>query len=934
MAKKYVYFFGVGKAEGNKDMKDLLGGKGANLAEMAGIGLPVPPGFTISTEVCNLFFKAGNKLPAEVEQQVMTSLKRLEKAAGQKFGDPANPLLVSVRSGAKFSMPGMMDTILNLGLNDQTVEGLAKKTGNRRFALDCYRRLIHMFGDVVLDISKKKFEEILRAKKEASGFKYDHELTEPVLEEVLSEYKKLVAKETGSEFPQKVSEQLKMAIAAVFKSWNNPRAITYRRKYHIPEYLGTAVNVQQMVFGNYGPTSATGVGFTRNPATGEKELYGEYLVNAQGEDVVAGIRTPAPLRNLEKEMPQVFKQLVTVVKKLEKHYGDVQDFEFTIQEGKLYMLQTRNGKRTGMAAVKIAVDLVEEGLISREQALLKVEPEALNQLLHPIFDLQEKARHQVLATGLAASPGAATGQIVFTANEAVAWKNEGKKVILVREETSPDDIHGMSAAQGILTATGGMTSHAAVVGRQMGKPAVVGCGAIKVREEEKAFYVGQKKFIEGDWISIDGSTGEVLEGQIPTKPSEILQVVKGSMKPEESKLYQYFSKLLSWADRSRRLGVRANSDTPADARVAFAFGAEGIGLARTEHMFFGPERLPIVKEMIMAESEEIRRGALAKLLPFQKQDFYEFFKEMKGRPVTIRTIDPPLHEFLPRKEDLMVELAVLKASGGSPEKIAELEKLLARVRALSEFNPMLGHRGCRLGITYPEITEMQAQAIFEAACELAKEGEKVFPEIMIPLVGDVLELGNQKEIVNRVAKEVMDKYGVKIKYTVGTMVEIPRAALTADEVAQEAEFFSFGTNDLTQTTYGISRDDSAKFLNYYLNHGLWPDDPFETLDQKGVGLLMKWAVEKGRSTRPNLKVGICGVHGGDPRSIVFCHQVGLNYVSCSAYQIPIARLTAAQIAVQEKLSEDKKKNQGQSPKKSSTRKALRKASKKAKKTRK
>ncbi|MDI6845710.1 MAG: pyruvate, phosphate dikinase [Candidatus Saccharicenans sp.] len=899
--KKYVYFFGPGMAEGNKDMKDILGGKGANLAEMASIGLPVPPGFTISTEVCTLFFKAGNKIPREVEQQVMAALKKLEKVSGMKFGDPASPLLVSVRSGAKFSMPGMMDTILNLGLNDRTVEGLAKKTSNRRFALDCYRRLIHMFGDVVLNIPKKKFEEILRAKKEAAGIQHDHEMTESLLEEIVSEYKKLVKAETGREFPQDVLEQLKLAIGAVFNSWNNPRAITYRRKYHIPDNLGTAVNIQQMVFGNFGPTSATGVGFTRNPATGEKEIYGEYLVNAQGEDVVAGIRTPSPLKNLEKEMPAVFKQLMAVVKKLEKHYRDVQDFEFTIQEGKLYMLQTRNGKRTGMAAVKIAVDLVEEGLITKEEAVLKVEPDALNQLLHPVFDLEEKARHPFLARGLAASPGAATGQIVFTAAEAVEWASQGKKVILVREETSPDDIHGMSVSQGILTATGGMTSHAAVVGRQMGKPAVVGCGAIKVHEEEKCFYIDGRKFSQGDWISIDGSTGEVLEGQIPTKPSEILQVINGTLKPEESKIYQYFSKLLSWADKFRKLGVRANSDTPADARVAFAFGAEGIGLARTEHMFFGPERLPLVREMILADTEEERRQALAKLMPFQKQDFYEFFKEMKGHPVTIRTIDPPLHEFLPKKEDLMVELAVLKATGGSAEKIAELEKLLARVKALSEFNPMLGHRGCRLGITYPEITEMQAQAIFEAACELTKEGYKVLPEIMIPLVGDVLELANQKAIVDGVAAEVMKKYGVKIKYSVGTMVEIPRAALTADEVAREAEFFSFGTNDLTQTTYGISRDDSAKFLNYYLNHSIWQDDPFETLDQKGVGLLMKWAAEQGRATRPNLKVGICGVHGGDPRSIVFCHRVGLNYVSCSAYQIPIARLAAAQIAIQEKF---------------------------------
>jgi len=865
MARKSVYFFMAGAADGNKDLKDILGGKGANLAEMASIGLPVPPGFTISTEVCALFFKAGNKLPAQVEKEVITHLKRLEKVSGQKFGDEANPLLVSVRSGAKFSMPGMMDTILNLGLNDRTLEGLAKKTGNRRFALDCYRRLIHMFGDVVLEIPKKKFEEILRARKEASRISYDYELSESVLELVIADYKKLVKAETGREFPQDVQKQLKLAISAVFRSWNNPRAITYRRQYHIPDDLGTAVNIQQMVFGNYGPTSATGVGFTRNPATGEKELYGEYLINAQGEDVVAGIRTPSPLKDLEKAMPGVFKQLLAVVKKLEKHYGDVQDFEFTIQEGKLYMLQTRNAKRTGMAAVKIAVDLVEERLASVEEALLKVEPEALNQLLHPIFDLEEKKKHPVLARGLAASPGAASGQVVFTANEAVARANQGQKVILVREETSPDDIHGMGAAQGILTATGGMTSHAAVVGRQMGKPAVVGCGALKVQEEIKAFFVGNKKFVEGDWLSIDGTTGEVLEGQVLTRPSEILQVVKGERKAGESRLYQYFSKLLAWADNFRKLGVRANSDTPPDARVAFAFGAEGIGLARTEHMFFGPERLPLVKEMIMAETEEERRKALAKLLPFQKRDFLEFFQEMHGRPVTIRTIDPPLHEFLPKKEDLMVELAVLKTSGGAPEKIAELEKLLARVRSLSEFNPMLGHRGCRLGVTYPEITEMQAQAILEAACELVTRGQKVLPEIMIPLVGNVTELANQKEIVNRVAEEVMKRYKVRIKYKVGTMVEIPRAALTADEVAREAEFFSFGTNDLTQTTYGISRDDSAKFLNYYLTHGLWSDDPFETLDQKGVGLLMKWAVEKGRETRPDLKIGICGVHGGDPR---------------------------------------------------------------------
>ena len=905
MSKKYVYFFGAGSADGNKDMKDLLGGKGANLAEMAGIGLSVPPGFTVSTEVCALFSKAGGKVPRDVQGEIQANLKKLERVAGLKFGDDKNPLLVSVRSGAKFSMPGMMDTILNLGLTDKTVEGLAKKSGNRRFALDCYRRLIHMFGGIVMDVPKKKFEEILREKKKEARVEKDSDISEKLLEDVIAEYRNLIKKEAGHDFPQDVHQQLDMAVSAVFKSWNTPRAIHYRREYHIPDDLGTAVNVQLMVFGNFGQTSGTGVGFTRNPATGEKEVYGEYLLNAQGEDVVAGVRTPSPLRHLKTEMPEVFEQLKNTTDRLEKHYGDVQDFEFTIQEGKLFMLQTRNGKRTGQAAVKIAVDLVEEGLCKKEEALLKVEPEALNQLLHPVFDNEEKQQHEVLATGLAASPGAAAGQVVFTANEAVARKADGKKVILVREETSPDDIHGMSAGQGILTATGGMTSHAAVVGRQMGKPAVVGCGAVKVNEEKKVFTVGKRQIAEGEWISIDGSTGEVLAGEIKTQPSEIIQVVRGEKKPDQSKVYQYFSKLLGWADEVRKLKVRANSDTPRDARTAFAFGAEGIGLARTEHMFFGPDRLPIVKEMILADNEADRRKALDKLLPFQKKDFYEFFQEMHGHPVTIRTIDPPLHEFLPKREDLMVELAELKASGSKDKaKIEELESLLERVKTLSEFNPMLGHRGCRLGISYPEITEMQARAIFEAACELQKEGGKVFPEIMVPLVGHIAELANQNEIIVRVANEVMAKYGVKVDYLVGTMIEIPRAALTADEIAQEAEFFSFGTNDLTQTTFGVSRDDGGKFLNYYLDKGIWKDDPFETIDQNGVGQLMKMAVEKGRSTRPNLKVGICGVHGGDPRSIFFCHKIGLNYVSCSAYQIPIARLAAAQVALAKKDSGD------------------------------
>jgi len=902
MTKKYVYFFGKGNAEGDKDMKDILGGKGANLAEMAGIGLPVPAGFTVSTEVCSSFVKLGNKIPFEVEEEILLNLKKLEDITQQKFGGKVNPLLVSVRSGAKFSMPGMMDTVLNLGLNDKMLEPLTKKSGDRRFALDCYRRLIHMFGDVVLGIPKRRFEEILREKKKGKKVVKDFELSEEVLEGLISDYKNLIKKNTGKEFPQDVIEQLLMAISAVFESWNNPRARTYRRLNYISDDLGTAVNIQQMVFGNIGEKSATGVGFTRNPASGEKELFGEYLFNAQGEDVVAGIRTPFPLESLEKEMTAAYKELKEITTRLEKHYRDVQDFEFTIQEEKLYMLQTRSGKRTGMAAVKIAVDMVEEGLISKEEALLMIEPEALNQLLHPVFDAEEKGKRQVLARGLAASPGAAAGQVVFTADEAVDWERKGKKVILVREETSPDDIHGMSASQGILTATGGMTSHAAVVGRQMGKPSVVGCGEIKPEEAKRFFNVGKTKVKEGDWISIDGTSGEVLHGQIPTQPSEIIQVIRGDKKPKESKIYQDFTKLLFWADQVKKLKVRANTDTPEDARIALAFGAEGVGLARTEHMFFARERLPFIKEMILSETEEERKEALSKLLPFQKKDFYGLFREMRGHPVTIRTLDPPLHEFLPRKEDLMVEIAVLKAMKNKEKekKVQELEKLLERVKALSEFNPMLGHRGCRLGISYPEIIEMQVTAIFEAVCQLAKEKQKVYPEIMVPLVGTKEELANQKKIILRVAEEVMEKNKVKIEYSVGTMIEIPRAAITADEIAEEAEFFSFGTNDLTQTIYGLSRDDGAGFLAHYLALGIWKSNPFETVDIEGVGEIMKMAVEKGRKTRPDLKIGICGVHGGDPRSIFFCHKIGLTYVSCSAYQVPIARLAAAQITLMEK----------------------------------
>ena len=896
-----MYFFGGGNAEGNRDMKDILGGKGANLAEMSGIGLPVPAGFTVSTEVCNLFTQGGNKIPPAIEKEILQHLKKLEIITQQKFGDKDNPLLVSVRSGAKFSMPGMMDTVLNLGLNDQTLEGLVQKTENRRFVWDCYRRLIQMFGDVVLEIPKKKFEDILRKKKKDIGIVNDLELTEKFLEELVSEYKELVKEETGREFPQDVKEQLFLAISAVFKSWNNPRAKTYRRLNHIPDDLGTAINVQLMVFGNSGENSATGVGFTRNPATGEKELFGEFIVNAQGEDVVAGVRTPSPLKSLEMQMPESYKELKDFTDNLEKHYSDMQDFEFTIQDDTLYMLQTRSGKRTGFAAVKIAVDMVEEGLIDQEKALMMVEPEALNQLLHPVFDGKEKKSHDLLAKGLAASPGAAAGQVVFTAEEAVAGEKEGKRVILVRDETSPDDIHGMSAAQGILTATGGMTSHAAVVGRQMGKPAVVGCVDVNLNEEQRFFAIGDKKFSEGDWISIEGTLGEVLDGEIPTQPSEIMKVVRGEKNPDDSPLYQRFIKFLSWADKVRKLKVRANADTPEDARIAVAFGAEGIGLARTEHMFFDRKRLPFIKKMILSETKEERKAAINKLLPFQKEDFYGLFKAMGDRPVTIRTLDPPLHEFLPRREDLMVELAVLKASqSDQQEKIQELEKLLERVKALSEFNPMLGHRGCRLGVTYPEVIEMQASAIFEAVIQLTKEGEKIFPEIMIPLIGTREELTDQKEIVVRVAEELMEKHGVKIPYSVGTMIEIPRAAITAAEVAKDAEFFSFGTNDLTQTTYGVSRDDGAGFMAHYLAQGIWPDNPFETVDIPGVGELMKWAVEKGRQTRPDLKVGICGVHGGDPRSITFCHKIGLNYVSCSAYQIPIARLAAAQVVLEEK----------------------------------
>jgi len=878
---KYIYFFGGGKAEGRGDMKDLLGGKGAGLAEMTNAGIPVPPGFTITTEMCTYYYQHGGKLPDDFDQQLNEYLKQLEEVTGKKFGSPEKPLLVSVRSGAKISMPGMMDTILNLGLNDEVVKGLAKNSGDERFAYDAYRRFIQMFGNVVMGIDKNKFEKYLEEKKKEKGVEYDSELTDDDLKDLVEKFKQVYKEETGEDFPQDPMQQLKMAIEAVFKSWNNPRAITYRKINKIPDDLGTAVNIVTMVFGNMGDDSGTGVGFTRNPSTGEEEFYGEYLTNAQGEDVVAGIRTPKPISELEKEMPEVYKQLKEITKRLEKHYRDVQDFEFTIEKGKLYMLQTRTGKRTPLAAVKIAVDLVEEELITKEEAIMRVEPSQIDQLLHPIID--PKVEVKPIAKGLPASPGAASGKVVFTADEAEIKAKE-EPVILVRVETSPDDIHGMNAAEGILTSRGGMTSHAAVVARGMGKPCVVGCGELQIDEENKVIKVNDEEIKEGDWITIDGGTGNVMLGQIPT--------IEAGISGE-------FEKLMDWADEFRKIGVRTNADTPPDARKAREFGAEGIGLCRTEHMFFAPERLPIVQEMIMAETEEERRKALDKLLPFQKDDFKGILKEMAGLPVIIRTLDPPLHEFLPKREELMVEIALMKEKGEDQKKIEEKEKILARVEQLHEFNPMLGHRGCRLGITYPEITEMQARAIMEAACELAKEGIEVIPEIMIPLVGNVNELKNQKEVVIKVAEEVMKKYGVKVKYMVGTMIEIPRATVTADQIAEEAEFFSFGTNDLTQMTLGFSRDDVAKFLPIYIEKKIIKDDPFMTLDQEGVGQLVKMGIEKGRKTNPSLEVGICGEHGGDPESVKFCHRVGMNYVSCSPYRVPVARLAAAQAAVEE-----------------------------------
>ncbi|MCC6585689.1 MAG: pyruvate, phosphate dikinase [Bryobacterales bacterium] len=900
--KKYVYAFGGGTADGDGTMKDVLGGKGAGLAEMSRAGVPVPPGFTISTEVCNIFFENNRTVPQEIDDQMWKALEKLEKQMGQKLGDPANPLLLSVRSGAKFSMPGMMNTILNLGMNDETVEGLAKKTGNPRFAYDCYRRFIQMFGEVALNIEMEKFDHIFDSRKAKAKVKLDTELTADDLKAIIKEYLALVKKEMKKPFPQDAREQLVLARNAVFNSWWNPKASYYRKMEKISDSIGTAANVQTMVFGNMGEGSGTGVGFTRDPGSGEKVFYGEYLINAQGEDVVAGIRTPEPISHLKDQMPEAYDKLVEITTMLENHYKDMQDFEFTIQEGTLFMLQTRNGKRTGPAAVRVAVEMTKEGLIDKKTAVLRVSPSQLDQLLHPVFDGPSLKKLTKLTTGIAASPGAAVGRVSFTADDAVAHGAKGP-VILVRKETTPDDIHGMDVAKGILTAIGGKSSHAAVVARGMGRPCIVGASAVVINEHAKSatVAVGGKKLTvkEGEWISIDGTTGDVYLGQAVTREPDLK--------------HGWLSTFMEWADEFRgEFGVRANADIPRDAKVARGFGAEGIGLCRTEHMFFAEDRLPHVQAMILAREEKARKAALKKLLPMQRADFAGLFKAMDGFPVVIRTLDPPLHEFLPKRENLMVDIAKLPNADAKAKKemagrygcsVAELKKklpeLLERVEELHEFNPMLGHRGCRLGITYPEITEMQARAIFEAVVQVHKKGVKVIPEVMIPLIGSAAELAHQKDIVVKVAEEVLGNAGVKdeVKYMVGTMIEIPRAALTADKVAEQAEFFSFGTNDLTQTAMGLSRDDYTKFSKQYEDLKIFKADPFGVLDQEGVGKLIKLAVDLGRSTRKDLEVGICGEHGGEPSSVEFCYKVGMNYVSCSPYRVPIARLAAAQAAI-------------------------------------
>jgi len=878
--KKYVYFFDEGKG----DMKSILGGKGAGLAEMTRIGLSVPQGFTITTEVCVEYYKNDKKYPQGLEEQIEENLKKLEQISKKALGDTKNPLLVSVRSGAPISMPGMMDTVLNLGLNDVTIQGIVEKTKNERFAYDSYRRFMQMFGNVVLGIEHDKLEYLLEELKKELKVKLDTEIDCEGLKILVERYKKLIKKETGKDFPQEPKVQLEMAVDAVFNSWNTKRAVTYRRINKIPDDLGTAVNIQEMVFGNMGEDSGTGVGFTRNPSTGEKEYYGEYLLNAQGEDVVAGIRTPLTLSNLKNDLPKVYEELIKIVTILEKHYRDVQDYEFTIEEGKLYLLQTRTGKRTAQAALKIAVDMVEEGIITKEEAILRIEPNQLNQLLHRRID--PKAKVEVIAKGLPASPGAAYGKVVFTADEAEELGKEGEKVILIRTETTPDDIHGMVEAQGVLTSRGGMTSHAAVVARGMGKACVAGCSVLNIDTKKEKISVNDIALKKGDFITIDGGTGEVFLGKVPTI---------------EPKMSKEFETLLFWANKIKRLGVYANADTPEDAKKARELGAEGIGLTRTEHMFMEQDRLPIVQKMIMADTKKRRTEALEKLLPVQKGDFLGILKAMEGLPVIIRLLDPPLHEFLPNLEDILIEVNTLKLKNADLKELEKKEKILEIVESLHEMNPMLGLRGCRLGLLYPEIYEMQVEAIIEAAIELTKQGIEVKPEIMVPLISHVNEFKPICKKARKIANEKIKSAGVKLEYKVGTMIELPRAALTADKIAEEAEFFSFGTNDLTQTTFGISRDDAeGKFLLKYVDDKILEENPFEVLDREGVGKLVKLGTKLGRETRPNLEVGICGEHGGDPRSVEFCHSVGLNYVSCSPFRVPIARLAAAQAVIREK----------------------------------
>ena len=881
MATKYVYLF----KEGNAGMKNLLGGKGANLAEMTTIGLPVPQGFTVTTEACTRYYQDGNQIASEIIDQIYDALAKTEEICGKKFGDLNSPFLVSVRSGARASMPGMMDTILNLGLNDAAVQGLAKQTGNERFAYDSYRRFIQMFSDVVMEIKKSNFEAALDAVKKEKSAKFDTDLTADDLKEVVRRFKAIYLKEKGEEFPQDPKMQLMAAIKAVFRSWDNPRAIYYRRMNDIPGDWGTAVNVQSMVFGNMGDDSGTGVAFTRNPSTGENKLYGEYLINAQGEDVVAGIRTPQPIAKLHETMPEVYDQFASIANTLEKHYRDMQDMEFTIEHGKLFMLQTRNGKRTAAAALKIAVDLVEEGMLTTDEAVLKVEPKQLDTLLHPNFDTAALKKAEVIAKGLPASPGAAAGYIYFTADDAVEAARTGKDVLLVREETTPEDIEGMDLSKGILTARGGMTSHAAVVARGMGRAAVVGCGELHIKEEAKTLTVNGKVYHEGDALSLDGSTGNVYVGLVPT--------VEASVTGD-------FAKLMKWADAARTLKVRTNADTPRDTKQAVEFGAEGIGLCRTEHMFFESDRIAAVREMILSDTEAQRRVALNKILPMQQGDFEAMFKALEGRPMTVRYLDPPLHEFLPAKT-MTEEISAL-----AKELNTTSEKIIAKIDALHEFNPMMGHRGCRLAVTFPEIAEMQTRAVLQAALKVKKETSfDIVPEIMIPLVGAKKELAFVKQIVLDTAKKVFAEAGEEIKFHVGTMIEIPRAALLADEIAEEAEFFSFGTNDLTQMTFGFSRDDAGKFLDAYYSNKIFENDPFARLDQEGVGKLVEMSVKLGKQARPDIKLGICGEHGGDPSSIKFCHKMGLNYVSCSPFRVPIARLAAAHAAIEEKQAAKK-----------------------------